>query len=295
MPSLSQEIDRLHQLTKDGAMTNAEFHLAKAKLLGRRPPLAFRCVVFDMDGVITKTAAVHALAWQAMFDAFLQQRDGAGFKGFTPDDYLKFVDGKPRYDGVRSFLSSRGITLPNGDPSDKGNATGDGLTVCSLGNAKNDFFLKVLQDKGVQEYETTVALIKELRSRGVKVGVASSSKNCQHVLLSVGLMQLMDARVDGVVSAEMGLKGKPNGDIFVTAAKNMGCHPSESIVVEDAVSGVQAGRHGDFRLVIGLAREENERELKEAGAHVVLTDFGTHGADDVNEWFLQQPLPLAKL
>eukprot|EP01062_Namystynia_karyoxenos_P016702 TRINITY_DN16135_c0_g1_i1.p1 TRINITY_DN16135_c0_g1~~TRINITY_DN16135_c0_g1_i1.p1 ORF type:complete len:296 (+),score=135.19 TRINITY_DN16135_c0_g1_i1:84-971(+) len=293
---LAEQVTKLHQLCTDGVLSTAEFAAAKAKLLGKPPPLAYKAVIFDLDGVITKTAAVHSMAWKAMFDAFLEKRDGPGFSPFTPDDYLKYVDGKPRYDGVRSFLASRGIKLPDGDPKEKGNAVGDNLTVCSLGNAKNDFFLKVLDEQGVQEYPTTVALIRELKARGVHVACASSSKNCKRVLEAAHLIQYMEARVDGVVSAEIGLKGKPAGDIFVTASQRVGVHPSEAIVVEDAESGVKAGRNGNFRLVVGLARENNEKELRHNGAHVVLPDFGTNGADALNEWFLQQPIPgLSKL
>ncbi|MCA9393509.1 MAG: beta-phosphoglucomutase family hydrolase [Candidatus Omnitrophica bacterium] len=249
--------------------------------------MELKAVIFDLDGVITKTAKVHAAAWKAMFDEYLrlhEERGGDPFREFTTADYLKYVDGKPRYKGVASFLESRGIELPFGDPADPEDAE----TVCGLGNRKNTKFVEVLNTKGVEEYGSTVALIKDLLTAGIKVGVASSSKNCQLVLQKAGLEQYFETRVDGVVSYELGLSGKPEGDIFVKAAENLGCVPAESVVVEDAVSGVQAGRNGEFRLVIGVAREDNIKELQENGAHVVIEDFEGVTADTVKQWFAQQ-------
>ncbi|MCA9400456.1 MAG: beta-phosphoglucomutase family hydrolase [Candidatus Omnitrophica bacterium] len=242
-------------------------------------------VVFDLDGVITKTALVHAAAWKKMFDDYLRQREvqhGEPFKAFTHEhDYLPYVDGKPRYKGVQSFLESRNIDIPFGDPSDRP----DQETVCGLGNKKNDTFVKVLEEDGVEVYPSTVALIKELIDCGIHVGVASSSKNCQLVLQKAGLEKYFETRVDGVVSAELGLQGKPEGDIFVRAAENMGCQPAKSIVVEDAVSGVQAGKNGGFGLVIGIAREGNSDELKANGADVVIEDFDGINVRQVKTWF----------
>jgi len=246
---------------------------------------SFKAVVFDVDGVITNTAVVHAAAWKAMFDEYMrkrEQKDGEPFKEFTyENDYLTYVDGKPRYKGVQSFLESRGIHIEFGDPED---APGK-ETVCGLGNRKNTSFRKVLSEKGVESYPSTVRLAKELKGRGVHIGVASSSKNCQYILQSAGIEDLFETRVDGIVSADLGLKGKPEGDIFVTAAKNMGTRPADAIVVEDAVSGVQAGVSGGFGLVVGVAREGNEEALKSNGADVVITDFEGISVDSIEQWF----------
>ncbi len=245
----------------------------------------FDAVIFDLDGVITKTALVHSAAWKKMFDDFLMDYAGrhhVEFKEFThKDDYLPFVDGKPRYKGVADFLSSRGIDLPFGDPSDAPSME----SVCGLGNLKNDAFNEVLRRDGVEVYPSTVALMKELREKGYRVGVASSSKNCEAVLAAAGLLSLVETRVDGVVSAEMGLKGKPEADIFTTAAANLGCDPCRSVVVEDAVSGVQAGRNGSFGLVLGIAREENKAELLLNGADIVVEDIEETSISAIDEWF----------
>ena len=254
----------------------------------KNPKMSFDAVIFDLDGVVTKTAFVHAAAWKAMFDEYLrlrEQRDGEPFKEFTHEkDYLPYVDGKPRYKGGQSFLESRGINISFGDKE-------DGLekeTVCGLGNRKNIKFREVLEKQGVEVYPSTIALIKEFKSRGIRIGVASSSKNCKFVLQSAGIENLFETRVDGEVSVELGLKGKPEADIFVVAAKNVGAEPAKTIVVEDAVSGVQAGRNGAFGLVIGLARENNEKELKENGADVVITDFEGIAVEKIEEWFCEK-------
>lgn len=248
----------------------------------------FDAVIFDLDGVITKTALVHAAAWKEMFDEFLQKvsrNENIPFKAFThKKDYLPFVDGKPRYEGVKSFLESRGIALPFGSPDDSAEAE----TVCGLGNRKNIKFREVLEKKGIEVYEQTVRLIKELKDNFIHVGVASSSKNCRFVLQRAGLEQYFETRVDGVVSAQLGLKGKPNGDIFVKAAENMGAIPARSIVVEDAVSGVQAGVNGHFGLVIGLARESNIQELVQGGADRVVEDFKGIGIKTLEQWFVEK-------
>ena len=246
---------------------------------------AFEAVIFDMDGVITKTAITHAAAWKKMFDEFLQKRaaeTGEDFVEFTQNDYLAYVDGKPRYKGVASFLESRKIQLPFGDPSDKAGAE----TICGLGNRKNDSFNEVIARDGVEVYESTVALLNELKTAGIKLGVASSSKNCVTVLEAVDMLKLFGARVDGVVSAELGLHGKPEPDIFTTACQILGSTPAKSIVVEDAVSGVQAGAKGKFGLTLGIARENNELELAENGADFVVTDLAEiNGMQGLNELF----------
>lgn len=248
---------------------------------------AFDAVIFDLDGVITKTALVHSAAWKKMFDEFLaawSQRTGNPFVEFTHKaDYLPYVDGKPRYKGVADFLESRGISLPMGDPSDAPEAE----TVCGLGNRKNQAFNEVLERDGVEVYPSTVQLMKDLRQHGIRVGVASSSKNCEVVLKAAGLMPLVETRIDGVVSAELGLKGKPEADIFTTAATRLGCSYDRSVVVEDAVSGVQAGRKGNFGLVLGVAREENHRELYENGADRVVDDLSEVSLQWLNDWFTQ--------
>lgn len=245
----------------------------------------FEAVIFDLDGVVTRTALVHGHAWKKMFDDYLHHREkefGEPFKEFTQkDDYLPYVDGKPRYEGVKSFLESRGIHIPLGDPSD----TAEMETVCGLGNRKNITFNEVLSRDGVSVYESTVQLIHDLKKAGVKVGVASSSKNCEAVLEAAGLMPLIETRVDGVVSAEMGLKGKPNPDIFTTAAANLGVKPHNAIVVEDATSGVAAGKAGNFGLVLGLAREENQNELLINGADIVVDDISETSLEELNNWF----------
>jgi beta-phosphoglucomutase family hydrolase len=250
--------------------------------------LSFNGAIFDLDGVITKTAVVHAAAWKAMFDEYLQlvaQRDNTPFQPFTYEkDYLTYVDGKPRYNGVQSFLESRKIFLDWGGPAD----APDQETICGLGNRKNTKFREVLQRDGVDVYASTVRLIDELKACGVHVGVASSSKNCEYILKSAHLEDRFETRVDGVVSAELGLNGKPEADIFIRAAQNMGVKPAESIVIEDAVSGVQAGANGKFGLVIGVAREDNEDDLKNNGADIVIPDFAEYSLQQVEQWFKEK-------
>ena len=245
---------------------------------------SFDAVIFDLDGVITKTALVHSAAWKKMFDGYLHEREaryGEPFREFTREDYLKFVDGKPRYKGVESFLASRGISIPFGDPEDGP----DQETICGIGNRKNIAFNEALQSDGVQVYESSVELIHRLKAEGIRIGVASSSKNCRQVLETAGLLDLFETRVDGEVSAELGLKGKPEPDIFTVAADNLGVTYDRSVVVEDAVSGVEAGRKGNFGLVLGIAREENEKELLIHGADIVVKDIGEIGFNGIVDWF----------
>jgi len=247
--------------------------------------LSFDAVIFDLDGVVTKTAKVHAAAWKEMFDAYLrerEQRDGEPFREFTyEEDYLTYVDGKPRYKGVQSFLESRHIDIPFGNSDDDVKEE----TACGLGNRKNITFRDVLEKDGVEVYQPTVELIKDLLDKGLRIGVASSSKNCQYILQSAKIENLFETRVDGVVSAELGLKGKPEGDIFVKAAENIGAIPGRAVVIEDAVSGVQAGRNGQFGLVIGVARENNEDDLKKNGADIVVTEFEGVRTETIEQWF----------
>jgi len=244
----------------------------------------YDAIIFDLDGVITKTALVHAASWKEMFDEYLklrEQRDHEPFKEFTHEgDYLPFVDGKPRYKGVQSFLESRGVNLDFGGPED----SPDQETVCGLGNKKNIKFKKILEEQGAEIFEPAVTFVKDLKASGVHIGMASSSKNARLILQKTGLEEFFETCVDGVVSAELGLKGKPEADIFTTACKNVGCTPDRAIVVEDAVSGVQAGKNGKFALVIGVAREGNDKALKENGADVVINNFEGVTAQTVDQW-----------
>lgn len=248
--------------------------------------IIFEAVIFDMDGVITKTALTHAAAWKKMFDEYLKKREaehGEKFVEFThAGDYLPYVDGKPRYKGVADFLESRGIKIPYGDFTDSPGTE----TICGLGNRKNEAFNEVLELEGVEVYPSTVALLDELKKAGIKLGVASSSKNCKPVLERVNLLDVFDVRVDGVVSAELGLQGKPEPDIFTTACDVVGVKYANAIVVEDAVSGVQAGKKGNFGLTLGIARENNRKELEENGADFVVEDLEEIGGmEGLNELF----------
>lgn len=248
-------------------------------------PYKFKAVIFDLDGVITKTALVHSRAWKEMFDEYLQSRASRyeePFREFThEEDYLHYIDGKPRYEGVRSFLESRGINLPYGNPEDSLETE----TICGIGNRKNLAFNTIIERDGVEPYDTTLELIRRLREEGIKIGVASSSKNCRTVLKSVNLLDIIETRVDGEVSAELGLKGKPEPDIFTTAADNLGVPYDQCVVVEDALSGVEAGRKGNFGLVLGLAREDNAAALYSHGADIVVSDIGEIGFEGIAEWF----------
>jgi beta-phosphoglucomutase family hydrolase len=203
-----------------------------------RPQLSadrFDAVLFDLDGVLTDTAAVHARAWKTMFDEFLRdraERHGQPFTPFSIDrDYKTYVDGKPRSDGVRSFLLSRGIELPEGDSDDPPQME----TVRGLGNRKNDLVNRLLDDEGVVRYEGSVRLVEQLRDQGIKRAVVSSSKNCAAVLEAAGISDLFDTRIDGVVAAERGLPGKPAPDTFLAAAADLGAPPGRAVVVEDAI------------------------------------------------------------
>ncbi len=243
---------------------------------------SFDAVIFDLDGVITQTALVHSTAWKKMFDEFLKEyysEKKEDFKEFEHTrDYLPYVDGKPRYKGVQSFLESRNINLEFGSSAD----SSEMKTICGLGNRKDKAFNEILKTDGVKVYESTVSFIKELKARGIRIGVASSSKNCKSVLEAANLLHYFETRVDGLVSAELGLNGKPEPDIFITAADNLGVDYHKTIIVEDAVSGVQAGAKGNFGLVLGIAREDNERELEENGADLVINDLSELSVDHAN-------------
>lgn len=236
----------------------------------RLDPAVHRAVVFDLDGVLTDTARVHAAAWTSLFDDYLAQRpaaDGEDHRPFTETDYLTYVDGKARIDGVESFLGSRGITLPRGTPDDPPDAE----TAWALGNRKNRAFLDVLGRQGVTAFPDAVAFIGALHAGGLATAVISASRNCRQVLERAGIDGLFAARVDGVVAAELGLPGKPDPAVFVEAARQLGVEPARSVVVEDALAGVEAGRRGGFGLVVGVDRLGGRApDLLQAGADVVV-------------------------
>lgn len=227
-------------------------------------------VIFDLDGVITDTASVHADAWRALFDGYLEEREGPGFAPFEDADYLAYVDGKPRYDGVRSFLESRGIDLAWGSPEDPPDAE----TVCGLGNRKNDLFNAVLAQEGATVFPTSVELLERLDDAGIARGCVSSSKNCRAVLASVGLLDRFQDILDGNDAADRGLAGKPAPDTYLDCAGRLGAVPARAAMVEDAISGVASGAAGGFRHVIGVDRGAGHRALIEHGATVVVDDLG---------------------
>lgn len=237
----------------------------------------FDAVIFDLDGVVTDTAAAHAEAWKRMFDGFLSSRassEAIPFQPFDLDaDYRVYLDGKLREDGVRSFLQSRGISLPEGQSDDSPGAE----TVQGLGKLKNSYYLGFLEEHGVDVYSSTVDFIHDLRNRGFKTAIISSSTNCAMILDSAGLSGLFDARVDGVDSEVLGIKGKPAPDIFLEAARRLNAKPGRAVVIEDAISGVQAGRAGDFGLVIGVARKGDREALLQNNADVAVEDLSEIG------------------
>jgi beta-phosphoglucomutase-like phosphatase (HAD superfamily) len=244
-------------------------------------PLAFSAAIFDMDGVVTNTTAAHSHAWKQTFDDFLKHwaaNHDEQFIEFSRGDYLGFVDGRPRYSGVETFLKSRGIDLPRGAPIDR---PGFG-TVCALGNSKNVIFNQIIEREGVSTFDSSVSLAREMARRGIRIGLATSSYNSEEILGRTGMPRLFDAIVDGVESARRGLKGKPEPDIFSAAAADLGVANAQAIVIEDAVSGVQAGTKGGFALVIGIAREGNARELRESGADIVVQDLSETNLEQIN-------------
>ena len=244
--------------------------------LKSRPPITreqYDAVLFDLDGVITDTASLHATCWKQMFDDYLQTRATQRGEVFRPfdiaSDYRLYVDGKPRFDGVRDFLASRGILLPEGLPDDPPQAE----TVCGLGNHKNDLIHEVIEDVGVKAYEGSVKLIRQLHHQGYKIAVVTSSQNCSTVLQAAELEGFFDVQVDGNMIEEQHLAGKPAPDTFLTAAKLLAVEPRRAVVIEDAISGVQAGSKGNFGLVIGVERKGNAEELTHHGANLVVTDL----------------------
>jgi beta-phosphoglucomutase family hydrolase len=236
-------------------------------------PDNIRACLFDLDGVLTRTAVVHAAAWKAMFDEFLQRRSEQTGEPFVPfdskADYDRYVDGKPRYDGVRSFLASRGIELPEGSPDDPPDAD----TVAGLGNRKNDLVLALLRRDGVEAYEGSVRYVEAVHEAGLPCAVVSSSANTQEVLQAAGLEHLFELRVDGLTARAENLKGKPAPDTFLAAARKLGVEPAAAAVFEDALAGVEAGRAGDFGRVVGVDRTGQADALREHGADVVVQDL----------------------
>ncbi|MGI5336221.1 HAD family hydrolase [Streptomyces sp. CA-181903] len=233
-------------------------------------PATVRACLFDLDGVLTRTATVHAAAWKEMFDAFLAQRDGPDFRPFDPvADYDAYVDGMPRADGVRTFLASRDITLPEGNDDDPP----DRETVHGLGNRKNALVLAKIKKEGVQPYPGSVRYVEAVRDAGLRRAVVSSSANCRDVLVAAGIEDLFEVRIDGLVATERHLPGKPHPDTFLAAAEALGVAPDEAAVFEDALAGMEAGRSGKFGHVVGVNRADQAEALRQHGADVVVDDL----------------------
>lgn len=232
----------------------------------------YDAAILDMDGVITRSAQAHMASWERMFDKYLREKAGdrqSKFTPFTEKDYYMYVDGKPRYEGAQSFLESRGISIPLGNPNDLPGKE----TVCGLGNLKNRYFLEYLKENGAESYQSTIEFVNELKAKDRRVAVISSSRNAKAVLKAAGVSDLFHVVVDGVDAARRHLKGKPEPDIFLEAAKQLKVSPDKAIIVEDAISGVEAGRAGGFGLVIGINRSGQNTELKSRGADIVVADL----------------------
>jgi beta-phosphoglucomutase family hydrolase len=236
-------------------------------------PNGITTCLFDLDGVLTQTAKIHAQAWKEMFDDFLRDwadRHGVPFEPFDrPTDYDEYVDGKPRLDGVHSFLQSRGIELPMGSASDPPDAD----TVHGLGTRKNDLVLELIGQQGVTPYEGSVRFVEEVRDAGLRRAVVSSSTNCRDVLIAAGIDHYFEARIDGTVAEREGLAGKPAPDTFLAGARVLGAKPSRAAVFEDALAGVEAGRAGRFGWVVGVDRTGQADALKARGADAVVRDL----------------------
>lgn len=236
-------------------------------------PAEYDGIVLDLDGVVTDTAALHEAAWRRLFDAVLRHRppsEGEDHRPFSGEDYLTYVDGKPRYDGARDFFRSRGIDLPWGE----GNDPPSRETICGFANRKDAFFVGLLAVRGPHIFDNTVRLVTELQRRGLGAAVVSASRHCRMVLAAAGLSALFPVRVDGVDAERLGLPGKPDPATFLEAARRLNVQPDRTIVVEDAVAGVAAGARGGFGLVIGVDRFGSGERLRQHGADVVVSDLG---------------------
>ncbi|MFI1767430.1 HAD family hydrolase [Streptomyces sp. NPDC020800] len=237
------------------------------------PDTILACL-FDLDGVVTKTAVVHAAAWKETFDAFLRDYDGAQGRPFDEvAEYDEYVDGRPRADGVRAFLASRGIRLPEGTPGDPP----DARSVHGLGNRKNDLLLEKIRTGGVEAYDGTLRYLEAVRAHGLRTAIVSSSANCRDVLRAVGAEHFFDVRIDGVVAAERNLPGKPHPDTFLAAARDLGVEAARAAVFEDALAGMEAGRAGGFGHVVGVDRTGQSEALYAHGASIVVKDLAELG------------------
>ena len=236
-------------------------------------PGVIQACLFDLDGVLTQTAKVHAAAWKEMFDDFLRRHAARTGEPFVPfdrvADYDEYVDGKPRYDGVRSFLASRGIELPEGNPGDPP----DVETITGLGNRKNELVLALLRRDGVEAYEGSVRYVHAVRAAGLRCAVVSSSANALEVLEAAGIVGLFDVRIDGIVAEREHLHGKPAPDTFLAAARALEVQPPQAAVFEDALAGVAAGRAGRFGCVVGVDRVGQAEALRAHGADIVVRDL----------------------
>ncbi len=235
-------------------------------------PEGISACLFDLDGVLTQTAKVHASAWAQMFDGFLRDRSerlDEPFEPFTPGDYDRYVDGLPRLDGVRRFLESRGIELPAGSPEDPAEAE----TVHGLGTRKNDLVLALIREQGVEAYPGSISFVGAARDHGLRRAVVSSSTNCRDVLAAAGIEELFEVRIDGEVAEREGLAGKPAPDTFQSGARALGVEPAQAAVFEDALAGVEAGRAGSFGYVVGVDRKDQAQALRRHGADVVVRDL----------------------
>lgn len=236
-------------------------------------PDSVRACLFDLDGVLTQTAKIHAAAWKEMFDGYLRERAERTGERFVPfdeeGDYDEYVDGKPRYDGVRSFLAARGIELPEGAESDPPEAE----TVRGLGNRKNELVLRLIRERGVEPYEGSVRYLRAAREAGLRRAVVSSSSNCRDVLAAAGIEGLLEERIDGIVAERECLRGKPAPDTFLAGARALGVEPAEAAVFEDALAGVAAGRAGEFGCVVGVDRAGHAGALRSHGADLVVSDL----------------------